>query len=181
MNPGALRRWLRSAPDPATCHVSDRASWVLDWVARSIAAALNEQGLPAALTADPWALRRRLIHFHDRYRYFNGPPERLHSSNRVFLTWFHGDPADPLMVPVFEQLHAALPRLERIVVSCSATREHAGAAGIPAEVMTQIPLGVDLDLFAPPAPGERAAIRARPRASARRAPTVGGARHRRRT
>lgn len=154
-----LRR--RGALDPAILHVSDGANWVLDWVARYVSTALDAQGVPSALTADPWTQRRRIIHFHDRYTYFNGPHDRLHPSNRVFMTWFHGDPADPLMQPTFEKLRAALPGLERIVVSCTATRDHALSAGIPAAAMVQIPLGVDLGLFVPPSPQERAASRAR--------------------
>ncbi len=156
-----LRDVFRRGPGrPTVYHASDSANWVLDWVARYLAASLDAQGVPSVLTADPWDLKGQIVHFHDRYTYFNGPHDRLHPSNHLFMTWFHGDPADPLMTPVFAQMHAAVPHLDRIVVSCSVTRQHALAGGLPGDKMVQIPLGVDLDLFVPPAPLDRAESRA---------------------
>ncbi|WP_238625286.1 glycosyltransferase family 4 protein [Aggregatilinea lenta] len=151
-----LRDVFRRGPArPAVYHASDGASWVLDWVARYLAAELDAQGVPSVLTTAPWDLKGQIIHFHDRYTYFNGPHDRLHPSNHLFMTWFHGDPADPLMTPVFAQMHAAVPHLDKIVVSCSATHQHALDGGLPGDKMVQIPLGVDLDLFVPPEPGAR--------------------------
>ena len=147
---------------PRAVHfTSDGGSWALDWVAHYVIAALKRRGVPAHLSRDPWSLRGQIIHFGDRYQLLHGDPAPLHPSNRVFLTWFHGDPADPAFAPAFDKLRALLPRLERVVTSNRTTRDALTAAGVPAAQIAVIPIGVDLARFGPPGPGDRAAMRAR--------------------
>ena len=89
-------------------YVTDTANWSFYWDAYYITLGLREcLGLPAHVITDPQGLRKQIIHFGDRAPYLNGQFRRLHSSNDVFLTWFHGEPADP--APNMQCYFAALP------------------------------------------------------------------------
>ena len=135
--------------------------WSFFWDGYYITEGLKGIGVRADMTDDPWLLRRQIIHFGDRYAFFNGPPERLHPSNKVFLTWFHGEASDPNpeMRRMLETLAAGAERLEGIVVTCEISRRVLIEAGVPAEKLTTIPLGVDLSRFVPVSAGQRERIR----------------------
>lgn len=156
-----LSRWLHlPRPRRTVYQVGDGANWVLDWVARYIAAELRQQGVSAAVTDDPWRLKRQIIHFVDRYTYFRSGAD-LHSSNIVFLNWYHGEPNDPAMQTQFESLCRALPSLRQVVVSCTMTHNQLVAAGIEESKLSLIPLGVDLTRFSPVSDTIRREIRTR--------------------
>jgi glycosyltransferase involved in cell wall biosynthesis len=107
-------------------------------------------------------LRNQVIHFIDRYAYLNGTFRSLHPSNHVFLTWLHGDPADPN--PAMQRLFDALPEatecIEKIVVSCQISRQVLVELGIPETRIVCIPLGVDLTEFFSPTEQARRDARA---------------------
>ena len=139
-----------------------QTGWSFYWDAFYITSNLAKRGLVDALMTDnPWKLRNQLIHFGDRYLYFNGPYQRLHHSNHRFLTWFHGDPTDPNpeMRELFELLPDALAPVEKIVVSCEISRKVLMGVGIPEGRIELIPLGVDLGKFTAPPAGAREKIR----------------------
>ena len=137
-------------------YVTGKAEWSFHWDAHYITAGLRDRlGLPAVATTDPWKLRGQIVHFGDRYVYLNRPSSDLHASNRIFLTWFHGDPAEPEFRDLFDSLAARARDIQKIVVPCRITREALTRAGIPGEQIELIPLGVDLSLFAPPTAEER--------------------------
>lgn len=130
--------------------VVDAADWALYWVGNYITTYLKERrGISAFVINDPKGLRHQLIHFIDRYAYLDGTFRRLHSSNHVFLTWFHGDPADPN--PEMQRLFALLPeavvRVQKVVVPCGISRSILVQSGIPGTKIATIPLGVDLAHF----------------------------------
>ena len=144
-------------------YVSDDANWAFDWVAYYLARGLRgRSGLHAQVTCDPWGLRNQIIHFVDRYAYLNGPFRSLHTSNHVFLTWFHGDPADPN--PDMQHLFAVLPEaagyLQMVVVPCRVSRQVLVELGIPEVKIARIPLGVDLARFFPLTEESRRSVRA---------------------
>ena len=144
--------------------VTDAANWVLYWVGYYVTTHLKEQwGVSTHLTTDLRGLRNQIIHFIDRYAYLDGTFRSLHPSNRVFLTWFHGDPADPN--PHMQRLFAVLPEaaryVEKIVVGCQISRQVLVEVGISEIKLVTIPLGVDLERFFPPAVESRLSVRAR--------------------
>lgn len=144
-------------------YVTDKASWSFDWDAYYISAGLRERlGLRAHVINNPWGLRKQIIHFGNRYAYLNGPFRSLHPSNHVFLTWFHGDPADPN--PNMQRLFAVLPEaagyVQKLVVPCRISRQVLVELGIPETKIATIPLGVDLARFSPPTEEFRLSVRA---------------------
>lgn len=143
--------------------VTGAANWVLYWVGYYVTTHLKEQwGVSAHLTADLRGLRNQIVHFINRYAYLHGTFRSLHLSNHVFLTWFHGDPADPN--PAMQRLFAVLPEaaeyVQRIVVSCRISRQVLVEFGIPETKLATIPLGVDLGRFFPPTEETRLSVRA---------------------
>jgi glycosyltransferase involved in cell wall biosynthesis len=132
--------------------IADGADWILHWVGYYVTRHLNLEGKVAGhLTKDAQGLRNQIVHFINRYAYLDGTFRSLHSSNRVFLTWFHGDPADPN--PAMQQLFAVLPEaveyVQKIVVSCQISRQSLLQIGLPEIKLITIPLGIDLALFSP--------------------------------
>lgn len=131
-------------------YVSDTANWSFHWDAQYITSGLRDHvKLHAYITHDPWKLKHQIIHFGNRYAFFDGPFRYIHPSNQVFLTWFHGDRDDPN--PRMQRLFTMLPDIagyvRKIVVTCGISQEILTAAGIPAPQIVTIPLGVDLGRF----------------------------------
>jgi glycosyltransferase involved in cell wall biosynthesis len=127
--------------------------WVFYWEARLIAEALRGSGPSAHVVTDSGGFRDQIVHFVDRYSYLDGTHRLLHSSNSVFLNWYHGFLPDLETAEadrLHEALREALPRLRRVVASCTAGREGLLVLGVPAENIVQIPLSVELGRFAPP-------------------------------
>jgi glycosyltransferase involved in cell wall biosynthesis len=143
--------------------ITDASNWIFDWIGHYVAAHLQERyQVSTHLSHEVTGLRNQLIHFIDRYAYLDGTSARLHSSNRVFLTWFHGDSADsnPAMQQLFTQLLQAEAEVQRIVVSCQISRQSLLQAGIPESKLIEIPLGVDLVRFIAPTGADRLKARA---------------------
>ncbi|HIJ82730.1 MAG: Glycosyl transferase family 1 [Magnetococcales bacterium] len=143
--------------------VTDSANWSFKWDAHYIATGLGQRlkdEVPILTT--PWHLRHQVILFGNRYPWFFGPRQRLHRSNTLFLTWFHGDPADPdaNMQAMFRQLPKALDPMAGVVVTCQISRDILLGCGVAAEKLITIPLGVDLQRFRPPTAEEKKRHRA---------------------
>lgn len=133
-------------------YVTDASNWIFEWIGYYVTTHLKKQHkVSARVMNDPVGLRNQIIHFIDRYSYLNGTFRRLHPSNQIFLTWFHGNPADPN--PAMQQLFATLPEalesIQKVVVSCQISRQTLIEFGIPASQLVTIPLGVDLSRFTP--------------------------------
>lgn len=144
--------------------VTDASNWIFDWIGYYVTGHLKEhQGVSARVINDPVGLRHQIIHFIDRYAYLDGTFRRLHPSNRIFLTWFHGNPNDPN--PAMQQLFATLPEalesIRKVVVSCQISRQSIIEFGIPASQLVTIPLGVDLSRFSSPTAEARLTARTR--------------------
>jgi glycosyltransferase involved in cell wall biosynthesis len=150
----------RVAAAPTIYHVSEGADWVLKWVAEYTAQELTRQHLRTVALVQPWRLRGQVIHFIDRYMLFQNW-QRVHPSNRIFVTWMHGDPQQPDFAEAGNTLKMLLPRLEKIITPTHTGQHQLMAAGIPAEKIMVIPLGVDTHRFHLPLPQARAAMRAK--------------------
>ena len=143
--------------------VSDNANWSFKWVAHYITTGIHKQyKIPTQTTVSPWHLENKIIHFGDRYTYLNNFPHALYEENKIFLTWFHGHPNyDAGMRKLFEGLYGKTRCVEKIVVPCAITRDNLIGAGIPAEQIALIPIGVDLKRFRPAKERHRPEIRRR--------------------
>lgn len=145
-------------------HIAPPDNWALYWEAEYASRMLREKYQLATQRAENiWGYHHQIIHFLDRYMYLNGPFEQLHPSNKVFLTWYHGenDSSALDMQRLFQKLLTALPHLEQIVTSCQISRDILEKSGVPSQQISIIPIGVDLTRFHPPSPQERQAIRAK--------------------
>ncbi|MFA4826228.1 MAG: glycosyltransferase family 4 protein [Methanoregula sp.] len=135
--------------------------WSFYWDAYYIRLGMELLKIPIHSTKSPWGLRRQIIHFSDRYAFFGGPFSTLDRSNRIILTWFHGDRMDPNkdMQELFTLLGDADPYIDRYLVSCSISRNILISEGISPERIITIPLGVDLTRFSPATHAEKNRIR----------------------
>lgn len=161
--PGRLIRKLTCHWTRGIYYVTDNVDWSFYWDGYYITKGLKEcRKLRAHVIHDPWGMKRQIIHFGDRYTYLNGPFRGLHTSNQVFMTWFHGDPLDPNpgMQHLFKILPDATPYLEKIVVTCRISKKILLELGIPETKIVVIPLGVDLSKFLPLAVEYRSTLRA---------------------
>ena len=150
-NRSAVRRLFR--PRPQLTYIVDNARWSFYWDGVYLVRYLQSHcGLGAQIGTDPRAIRKALLHFGNRYAYLELYYDAVHPSNKLFLTWFHGDPADTRngYDRLFTLLRNRLDRIERVVVPCRITHEALRSAGVPPEKLALIPLGVDLAVFTPP-------------------------------
>ena len=151
-------------PGPAgeILYVVDRAAWSFYWDGYYITQGVRQGfGQRARLTCEPWAYKNKIIHFGARYAYIHGPHLRLSDSNRLLLTWFHGEPWDPApaVQKLFSDFSKVEARLEKIVVSNTTCQRGLEEFGISPQRLVNIPLGVDLNQFKPVDQAEKAALR----------------------
>lgn len=127
-------------------YVTDAGGWVFDTVAQYLA-----EGVPNMhRTTSPWDLKHQIIHFGDRYGFLHEAAyQKLHLSNTILLTWYHGEPDDPNpnIRQLFDELPHALPLIHQIVTSCQISKTHLISRGVLPEKVQIIPLGVDLTHF----------------------------------
>jgi len=155
-------RWR--APYSSVWWVGEGVDWVIDWYALKVIQHLEASfGLPCELTAHCRGVRQQVVHFASRNAYFSKDGESLHATNRAVLTWFHGSETDP--DPENQRMIRLLPRhaarFAAIVTASSIVRHRLLAWGVPEPQVRVVPLGVDLSVFRPPTPDERAAVRRR--------------------
>jgi len=142
--------------------MSDGGNWALDWETRYLQKGLLEvHGINARIAHQPWMFRNQILHFVSRYALLFGPFIKLHSSNNIFWTWYHGHPNDPnpMMRRAFELLPQVVPLSNRIVTSCQLSKEILIAQGVPRHKIVIIPIGIDLQRFVAPNAIERAIAR----------------------
>jgi glycosyltransferase involved in cell wall biosynthesis len=134
-------------------YISDSSNWSFKWDAHYITKAIAHRLAGVVpLTADPWNLRHQILIYGNRYAWFFGPRQRLHRSNKVIVTWFHGDSSDTeqTMQKMFKQLPAVFDHVDRVVVTCEHSAQVLIEQGVSADKLVKIPLGVDLGRFVPP-------------------------------
>ena len=139
-------------------YIDEGKDWVIKWLGQSILHRLHQQvGLEGQVTPVSEGIERQLIHFGSRNVYFTGGYRRVHASNRVVVTWFHGSAGDPNPEnqQMISRLPERVPHVHRLVTASSTIRDRLLTWGVPAAKLAVIPLGVDLRQFRPPAPEER--------------------------
>ena len=135
-------------------YVSDSSKWAFYWIANYLARNIYIQHKKKVhIVWDIRGLRNQIIHFGNRYAYLKDSQFTVvHPSNKIFLTWLHGDPSDPN--PQMQYLLTVLPKasnyVEKIVVSCDITAKTLLDLNIPNNKLLKIPLGVDLSVFHQP-------------------------------
>lgn len=144
------------------CYIVDGANWSVDCDGEYITRGIEDQfSVDCRLLTDPRFLYRQVVHFGTQWFFTAGGYRIVHPSNRVVVTFFHGDANDPAFAPAVTTLQREIGRVSRVIVSCRLMAERMVSWGIPANKVTLIPIGVDMDIFKPPASGQREAMRAR--------------------
>jgi glycosyltransferase involved in cell wall biosynthesis len=147
-------------PDTRLFVVSDGAGWAIDDEAAYVADVAARAGY--VLGPPGWARHaRRQAVFHTSH--FSAlQPQWVGSSHRLGMAYFHGRPGTPGF-PEFdlahERLRACHDRFAAIQVTHGEIEQLVLAAGVPAERVHRIPIGIDLERFPLVEPEGRAASR----------------------
>jgi glycosyltransferase involved in cell wall biosynthesis len=130
--------------------VGDRLGWSIDDDRSRLVATAHRLGYDVGSNALLRVLRRRAVFQHNHFNALQ--PRWLESSHRLGLSYFHGRPGTA-GYPEFDRAHEALRdnagRIERVQVTHEQMRELVVDAGVPAERVFKIPIGIDLEHFTP--------------------------------
>jgi glycosyltransferase involved in cell wall biosynthesis len=138
--------------------VSDEAAWVLDEEAAAIVALARRLGLRAGLERGLAARARQCRHYTSQFILFEDAAFR--TAHRVSIDYLHGAPGgEPAFAELLQALKGRRDRLWRVRVSHAAMERHVLEAGVDAEKVRRIPLGVALERFPEQTPLSKAAAR----------------------
>jgi glycosyltransferase involved in cell wall biosynthesis len=148
------------APASRLFAVGEGGGWVVDEEARHLEAAARRLGYDVAPTRWARFADRQAVFLTSHFEALT--PRWLDSSHRLGVDYFHGRPGTP-GVPgfdaAFETLRQHAGRFSRVRVTHTEMHDLVVDAGVPSERVFLIPLGVDLEHFAPATPALRAAAR----------------------
>ncbi len=145
----AIRLRTRGWPERSRLFVlGDALGWSLDDDAAYVSGVARGAGYRLGPPAWARASRRQVV-FHTSH--FAGlDPSWTRSSHRLGLSYFHGRPGTP-GYPEFDRAYEALcrdpGRIARVHVTHSELEELVRSAGVEAERIHRIPLGIELDRF----------------------------------
>lgn len=159
-------RWMRHMSGlerPGVVYIIDSFHWALGEVGAALGREVARAGGPPFLLTDEvHAHYGKVVHYASQFMLNEGRHLAKHPSNRLVFTFYHGDPADPDpgMQACFRELPRAVERVDRVTVSCAEGMRNMLAHGWPRERVIEVPLGVDLERFAPAGADARRARRA---------------------
>jgi glycosyltransferase involved in cell wall biosynthesis len=128
--------------------VGDRLGWSIDDDRVRLVATARRLGYAVGWNPLLRVLRQQAVFQHN---HFNALHTRwLESSHRLGLSYFHGRPGTPGYAE-FDDAHATLKRnasrIDRVQVTHGEMHELVVGAGVPADRVFKIPIGVDLEHF----------------------------------
>jgi len=128
--------------------VGDRLGWSIDDDRARLVATARRLGYDVGSNAFLRFARRQSVFQHN---HFNALQSRwLDTSHRLGLSYFHGRPGTP-GYPEFDRAYAALRRhagrIDRVQVTHAEMHELVVGAGVDADRVFTIPIGVDLEHF----------------------------------
>ena len=129
-------------------YIVEKQNWSIKWDGYYITQIINRlnTGIKAKLAYHPKRKRNSIVHFGSRNLYLPNKYQKVHHSNKMVLTWFHGSQADKNMN---ETIPLAAEKADWVHTSCEISRQFLLNLGIPSSKIVKIPLGVDLNLFSP--------------------------------
>jgi glycosyltransferase involved in cell wall biosynthesis len=127
--------------------VSDEPQWVIGREMRTLAATARRLGIKVA---DGWLVdytRHQSVFYGSHFNLLSG--RRIDFRHRIATAYFHGRPGSgvPAFDAAFQRLRELHARIDRVQVSHREMRELVIEAGVAADRVFLIPLGVDLHLF----------------------------------
>jgi glycosyltransferase involved in cell wall biosynthesis len=128
--------------------VGDRLGWSIDDDRARLLATARRLGYDVGNNAFLRFARRQAVFQHNHFNALQ--PRWLDSSHRLGLSYFHGRPGTD-GYPEFDRAHDALrrhaSRIDRVQVTHEEMSELVVDAGVPAERVFKIPIGIDLEHF----------------------------------
>jgi glycosyltransferase involved in cell wall biosynthesis len=128
--------------------VGDRLGWSIDDDRARLVATARRLGYDVGNNAFLRFARRQAVFQHNHFNALQ--PRWLDSSHRLGLSYFHGRPGTD-GYPEFDRAHDALrrhaSRIDRVQVTHEEMSELVVDAGVPAERVFKIPIGIDLEHF----------------------------------
>ena len=128
--------------------VGDRLGWSIDDDRTRLVATAHRLGYGVGPNALLRFRRRQAVFQHNHFNVLQ--PRWLDTSHRLGLSYFHGRPGTP-GYPEFDRAYEALRahamRVDRVQVTHTEMHELVVGAGVPAERVFKIPIGVDLEHF----------------------------------
>ena len=158
---GAVRLRTRDWPPLSRLFVlGDDASWALDDEAAYVTRVAQRAGYRLAPPAWAGSARRQVV-FHTSH-FAALDPRWTGSTHRLGLSYFHGRPGTPGH-PEFDDAYEALrhdpARFARVHVTHREIEELVLSAGVAAERVHRIPIGIEIDAFPLADPATRAEAR----------------------
>jgi glycosyltransferase involved in cell wall biosynthesis len=136
--------------------VGDRLGWSIDDDRTRLVATARRLGYGVGSNVLLRFMRRQAVFQHNHFNALQ--PRWLESSHRLGLSYFHGRPGTP-GYPEFDHAYEALrahaTRVDRVQVTHAEMHELVVGAGVPAERVLKIPIGIDLEHFPLGAPREQ--------------------------
>lgn len=133
-------------------YIGDRNNWSIEWDARYISNQVRSlTDTPCYSTSVYEGITNQVVHFGSRNSYLRKGIYDAHPSNRVVLTWFHGNEADPNpdIQYMIRKLPESIDRVSKFVTSSTIAKKNLMCWGVPESKLAVIPLGVDLRRFHP--------------------------------
>lgn len=153
---------LGLAGKPKILYVYPHVNWVVDWIGQYLTTRVEARHGQVArhIPKARWQVGQ-VIHYGSLATFIGNLGRPVNRNNKVVATIYHGNPEspDPDIQRIIPQFIAGAGEADRILTACTIMENRLLSWGCPREQVVKIPLGVDLDVFQPPEPGEKAARR----------------------
>lgn len=133
-------------------YVVENANWSVRWDGIYITKNVEKLfGIKSRIVRDCAGIRNQILHYGSRGLYVPHKWKNFDKSNKVVLTWFHGNKGDPhpQNLAMIEDIPHAASICEFIHTTNTRTSKILIEWGVEREKIIVIPLGVDLNLFKP--------------------------------
>ena len=116
-----------------------------NWVIQNISLNLTSLIKNTTQSTSTLLLQNKIIHFSSIHSYIS-QRQKIHPSNKVIITWYHLNER-----LIEKEIARQISQKENITIhtACQKTKSNLIAAGVPAEKIIIIPLGIDLKNFKP--------------------------------
>jgi glycosyltransferase involved in cell wall biosynthesis len=128
--------------------VGDRLGWSIDDDRARLIATAHRLGYRVGRNALLRVLRGQAVFQHNHFAALH--PRWLESSHRLGLSYFHGRPGTagyPEFDRAYDALRTHAARVDRVQVTHDEMHDLVLEAGVPAERVFKIPIGIDLEHF----------------------------------
>lgn len=138
-------------------YITDKADWVIKCIGGSLSENIEKKhGAHIEVRGDFSGLKNKVIHFGARNLYLPHNFLKVHKSNKVVFTWFHGTEQDTNFI---EALPRASKYADLIHTSSTISANRLKEWGADENKIRIIPLGIDTHLFKPVSTEEKNNIR----------------------